>query len=163
MDDSIKFRLQHQTQPCPLSCVTTSVAILAGLPVEEVREKYHNDYREGNVTCRQIFNDLGIPFQSFDSMDRVGLDICKPGGYFVAVPSLNIQGGMHQVVIEISSDGDWQILDPAQGLVVEGQPRLYYTQFGAYEGRPLEAVTLGGGYTIEAFIAPEHLPELAQH
>lgn len=138
-----EFIVEHQTQPCPTSCVTTCMAMIAGCPVG-VLMGMHDEYHATDLSIRQVLDRLGIPFRSFDSADRVSLG--DEGVFLVSVPSLNIQGGMHQVVIEMLDDGDWRVYDPNQG---RGD-RLYYTSL--VETGDDKAFILAGGYGIDAAI-----------
>lgn len=137
-----KMIIQHQMQPCPVSCVTTCMAMIAGVPVNHLMGKFHTDYREGDLSVGDMLRSLNIEFEDFRSSDRVS--IFDDGVYLVCAPSLNIQGGMHQLVIEMA-DGEWSVFDPNMGK--EG--RLFYTADASAE---LPAVFFGGGYTVEARI-----------
>lgn len=144
------FIVEHQTQPCPTSCVTTCMAMITGCPVG-VLMGMHDEYHATNLSVRQVLDRLGIPFRSFDSADRVSLG--DEGVFLVSVPSLNIQGGMHQVVIEMLGDGDWRVYDPNQGR----GGRLYYTSL--VETGDDKAFILAGGYGIDAAIDRDVLIE----
>lgn len=114
------FIIQHQTQPCPVSCVATCIAMITGCPVDLVVDQFHREYRKGDLSIGDMLRSIGLAFKSFDSAERQSLD--EDGVYLVSVPSLNIQGGMHQVVIEMA-DGEWTVLDPNLGR----DDRLYYS------------------------------------
>lgn len=134
-------KLQHQTQPCPYSCVCTSVAILAGVPAQQLVEKYHQGYRDGTVTVRQILDGAGLKYVTFDSLD--GGDLSEEGAYLVTVPSLNLTGGNHQIVIEVAED-DYYVIDPVKGRT----NRHYYVKRGDVSS-VLEFEL--GGFRIDAF------------
>lgn len=104
--------LKHQMQPCPVSCVCTSLAIIIGIDASAVIEKYHQGYRDGSVAERTILEDHGVPFTTFDSLDGGRLD--HVGAYLITAPSLNITGGTHQIVIEVTED-DYHVIDPVMG------------------------------------------------
>lgn len=146
----IVYKLAHQTQPCPVSCVSTCMAMLANRPVAEIHAKFHDRYLgPDSLSVRQMLTELVIPFRSFDTADRNSLGT-EPGFYLMCVPSLNIVGGNHAVIVEMRPDDWWFVFDPARGFEVDGKPRRYYTS-GAEPLNDLETV-LHGGYTIEAFI-----------
>lgn len=134
--------IQHQTQPCPISCVSTCIAMLANIPAQEVIDKHHTDYRENGLTLRGFLDAMGIPFQSFDTCDDAPLE--NVGAYLVVVPSLNIVGGTHQIIIEVTED-DYFVVDPCQG-----RPVRYYVKRGADTTDP-KAVELNG-FGVDAFI-----------
>lgn len=137
-----KMIIQHQMQPCPVSCVTTCMAMISGVPVGKLMDEFHAEYRNGDLSVGDMLRNLNIEFEDFRSSDRVS--IFEDGVYLVCTPSLNIQGGMHQVVIEMA-DGEWSVFDPNMGR--EG--RLFYTADASAE---LPAVFFGAGYTVEARI-----------
>lgn len=147
----ITYKLEHQTQPCPVSCVAACMAMLARRPAVEIRDKFHERYLSNGsqgLSIRQMLTELVIPFQSFDSADRNSIS-GDPGFYLLCVPSLNIVGGNHQILMEMRPDGFWQVFDPAMGLMVDGKARRYYVVYESLN--PLETV-MHSGYTIEAFI-----------
>jgi len=144
--------LKHQTQPCPVSCVCTSIAILAGRPAAEIVEKYHRGYRDGSVSVRTMLTELGIPFATFDSLDGGVMD--QVGAYLVTVPSLNITGGTHQIVIEITED-DYHVIDPVQGRA----GRRYYTARGRALGDLEHELA---SFTLDAFVPVEYFAQRAQ-
>lgn len=150
--------LKHQTQPCLLSCVTASVAIVAGIDALKVRERFHNRYHGPEmISLRDMLDESDIPFKTFEAIDRCQLT--EPGAYIVTVPSLNVRGGMHQAVIEMDEHGDWQILDPAKGVMVDGKPRSYYV---AGPDDDPAAFMLSGGYQLDAYISTADLLALRQ-
>lgn len=140
--------ISHQIQPCPVSCVCTCLAMVAGLPVPDVITKWHDKYREGNTALRVILDDLKIQFTSFDSCDNASL--CEEGVYLCTVPSLNIVAGTHQILVEVTAD-NYYVIDPVRGR--EG--KKYYVRRGLGESAML-AVELGG-FVIDAFVSREWL------
>lgn len=145
-----EFMIEHQMQPCPVSCVTTCMAMIIGMPVSDMRAM-HEEYVGGDLGIGEILRRLGIPFTDFRSSERYSLG--DEGVFLVSVPSLNIQGGMHQVVVEMLSDADWRVYDPNQGK--EG--KLYYTSLLGLDDPA--AIMLGGGYNIDAAISRGDLRE----
>lgn len=154
-------RIKHQSQPTSNTCVTTCLAMLAGKPVSElIAQGFHHSYAVGDASYRKLFEKLGLKFKSFDTAERNSM-MLDGGVYLVGVPSLNIQGGMHEILVEISADGGgWTILDPnymAQHKRADGSPPLYYdVPGGMMQDDPL-SVELGGGYTVEAFLTYKDL------
>lgn len=140
--------ITHQMQPCPYSCVSTCMAMIVGRPAQEVIEEMHKPYRDGDLTMRQMLERLGVEYTAFFSLD------CPPladeGVYLCTSPSLNIEGGNHQILIEVTDDG-YFVFDPVYGR----DGRKYYVARGRGEGIPL-AIDLGG-FVVDAFISREHL------
>lgn len=133
--------IKHQKQPCPVSCMSTCIAMVAGLPVGTVRRSMHDRYRNQGMTERQMLEELGIPFMSFDTAVDSRLD--KVGAYICTMPSLNIVGGQHAVVIEVT-EKTYHVLDPNRGK----KGRKFYIKRGAKARNGVEI----GGFTIDAFV-----------
>lgn len=145
------YLCKQQTQPCRFSCVATSLAILTGGHAQVMHARFHARYWEGTASIGDALRELGIPFKSFDSAERNSIE--NAGIYLCGVPSLNIVGGMHQLVVEVVNDENWQVCDPAQGREVDGAQRKYYTaHIPDPEIEPL-AVQLTGGYNIDVAIS----------
>ena len=140
--------VSHQMQPCPYSCVSTCLAMIVGRPAQAIIEEMHQPYRDGELTLRQMLESLGVEYTAFFSLD------CPPladeGVYLCTSPSLNIEGGNHQILIEVT-DENYVVLDPVQGR----DERKYYVARGKGEGIPL-AIDLGG-FVVDAFISRDHL------
>ena len=112
----------HQTQPTSNTCVCTCLAILLGKPAQEVIDKWHARYYTQQEVMLDILEEEGFAVECHYSAGRATL---LPGfAYLLTVPSLNLEGQMHQVIV------DWRdaavgpvCLDPAKGL----PDRKYYT------------------------------------
>ena len=139
-----EFILSHQQQPCALSCFSTCIAMILSRPAEKVREEIHAAYREGGISLGEVLDSYGVPFTEFKTAGRNNID--KPGIWFVAVPSLNIVGIMHQVLVEYLPNESWAVFDPNEGR----EDKKFYTALGDHESRL--AVQFTYGYTVEAFI-----------
>lgn len=136
--------IKHQMQPCPVSCVATSIAMICGKPAQEVIDCYHAKYREHGMTLRQILEDLGVEYTAFYSVDNPSL--CDEGVYLCTAPSINIEAGTHQILIEITDD-NYFVIDPVMGR--EG--RKYFVRRGDKGSQDL-SVELGG-FIVDAFIS----------
>lgn len=142
--------ITHQMQPCPYSCVSTCLAMIVGRPAKEIIEEMHQPYRDGDLTLRQMLERLGVEYTAFFSLD------CPPladeGVYLCTSPSLNIEGGNHQILIEVTDSG-YFVFDPVQGR----EDRKYYVPRGQGNGDPF-AIDLGG-FVVDAFVSRSHLVE----
>lgn len=137
-----------QTQPCPVSCVSTCLAMIVGRPAADVIEELHKPYRDGDLSLREMLEYLGIKYTAFYSVDTPPL--ADEGVYLCTAPSLNIEAGNHQILIEVTDEG-YFVLDPVQGR----EERKFYMPRGKGNGDPL-AVDLGG-FVIDAFISRDSL------
>ena len=99
--------LQHQFQPTPTTCVQTCLAMVLGRPAEEIIEEIGHP---GGLPQRQLL----------ESLDRYDIHYAQtldgalwPGWQFAAVPSLNIRGGMHEVLVHLDDHNRMRVLDPS--------------------------------------------------
>lgn len=132
-----------QMQPCPVSCVSTCMAMIVERPAADLIKEFHQAYRDGDITLRNMLDFLGVGYTAFYSVDCPPL--AEEGVYLCTAPSLNIQAGNHQILIEVTDDG-YFVFDPVQGR----DDRMFYVARGKGEGDPL-AVDLGG-FVVDAFI-----------
>lgn len=144
----MKPLIKHQTQPCTVSCVATCLAMLVDEPVQGLIDRFHERYRGGATSMGQLLKELEIPVKSFDSLSLPQLE--DEGAYLVSVPSLNIRGGMHQIIIEVT-DENYHVFDPVMGF----GGKLFYGRRG--ETFPVEGEVELGGFVVDGLIAREWL------
>lgn len=144
----MEIKLNNQTQPDDKTCVCTSIAIILNVPAQVIIDRYHKKYIAADWSLRNILDDLGVEFKSFDTADRGGMDNAETGYYLVSVPSLNFVGGMHQVVAEIDNDKSLFVIHDPQA----GTGKKYYV--ARTNGDP-NAVELSSGYTLEVLVKTE--------
>lgn len=107
------MRLTQLTQPTKYSCVTTSLAMLLGHPSPDaVVAKYHPEFWSGRMNVYGIMDALGIKWSRPHRRNNSRLKINKT--YLVSVPSLNIPGGMHQVIFQVLNYWNIVVFDPAK-------------------------------------------------
>lgn len=140
--------IKHQKQPCPVSCMSACVAMVAGIPAGTVRRDMHKRYREQGMSLRHMLDELNIPFTSFHTVEDGKLEYV--GAYLCTMPSLNIQAGTHAVVIEVTAS-TWHVLDPNRGK----KGRKFYVRRGVKARNGVEL----GSFTVDAFICASWLRE----
>lgn len=114
--------LKHQTQPTPMSCVCTCLAMLMGAVVEDVIAKYHKAYFDDQTT--DVGDILRAEAFIFEHKMAGRVETLYPGHvYLLTVASLNIPGGLHQVLVDYRDPATPIALDPAKGYGT----RKYYT------------------------------------
>jgi len=108
--------LVHQFQPTPYTCVHACIAMVLGRPVAE------------------IIDEIGLPHgllqrDLLDVLDKYRVQHAMTvfsalwdGWQFVVVPSLNIRGGAHQVLVHYEA-GKYRVLDPS--------PKIQYKEDGS--------------------------------
>lgn len=100
------------TQPTLYSCVTTCIAMLLGKESpDDIVAKYHPLFWSGKMTTHQILDDLQIKYRK----PRNPHCLKRNKTYLIGIPSLNITGGMHQVIFQVDNNWTITVFDPAQG------------------------------------------------
>jgi hypothetical protein len=122
--------------------------MLVDEPVQGLIDQFHEKYRAGNTSLGELLNELQIPCTSFDSLSLPKLE--DEGAYLVSVPSLNIQGGMHQIIIEVT-DENYFVHDPVKGM----SGKIFYGR--RCETFPEAGEVELGGFVIDGFVSAEWL------
>lgn len=114
--------MKHQTQPTPMSCVCTCLAMLMNQPAQDVIDAYHTAYFDDQVLdVHDILRENKFTF-THEMAGRV--QTLLPGAvYLLTVASLNIPGGLHQILVDYREQNMPRVLDPAKGY----SNRKYYT------------------------------------
>ena len=103
--------VQLQRQPTGCTCVHACLAMALGVDVLEVVD----DLGGEALNSREIVVRLhraGVRFTEF-----LGPELVLVGWYFLAVPSLNIRGGMHEILAHVGPGGITGVLDPSRKVV----------------------------------------------
>ena len=114
--------MKEQTQPDGSSCVCTCLAMLMDEPAKDVVAKYHDRYYvHQNMDVADILAENAFIFrrEMAGTVQRL-----MPGAvYLLTVASLNIPGGLHQILLDYRDATKPVVLDPAKGYT----GRKYYT------------------------------------
>lgn len=115
--------MQLVQQPTKDSCTSACLAMLTGLPVSEVFDKFHDKFKAGETDAYEFLDSHGYGYQA--NLHPYGIGGDSDGwAYLLSVPSLNEFAAMHNVVV-YTSQAQLHILDPQRG--VEG--KLFYETF----------------------------------
>lgn len=108
-----KSLVNHVTQTGPFNCVSACIAMVSNKDIDLVTKEFHDAYRSNKLEVYDYLTALGVPFTRLLADDRY----VKPDMVYLAcVPSLNIVGGQHYIVIEVDKTGkSWLIHDPNNG------------------------------------------------
>lgn len=102
-------RIKHQKQG-DRQCVCTCIAMIAGIKKNTVVKRHHVKYMSNNnYGIDKILEDFGIGYNTCD-----GNYLHKGKVYLATVPSLNMLGYFHQIIID-NRDGI-QVFDPNRGV-----------------------------------------------
>jgi len=125
---STRGSIVHQQQPTWYSCNQTVLAMLLGVPVEDVLRVFPT---EGMITreLHAALDRCGFTWNAF-----VFGTLAAEGFYILAVPSLNLEAGGHSVLLEFRGTDQPSICyDPNRGK----DGKKYYTACGEDGGVPL--------------------------
>ncbi len=102
--------LVHQTQPTSDTCVHACIGMLCGIPAIEVREKYSPHHQP--ILWDEVAGILKE--NKVESIRYASNWLPWNRVFMISVPSLNIAGRLHAVVI-VSRDENMDIYDPNWG------------------------------------------------
>lgn len=134
--------VNHVMQPSPHTCGHACLAMVTGLDVQSIIARFGeagiNDDIEAIVLTESGIYPVAIPETAF--MPALPFH----GVYFATVPSLNIPGGAHRLVIEANPDeAEFEVHDPNAGR--EG--KLFYPLNALTPDRDTRTLKHYGGIT----------------
>lgn len=107
-------------QPTPDSCTSACLSMLTSVDVNEVVSLFHSDWKSLRSNPSEFLSNHGIRHSV--NKDVFSHKVKWGYIYLLTVPSLNIEGGLHHIVLDLT--GEFEIvLDPNSGK--EG--KKYYT------------------------------------
>lgn len=105
-------RIVHQTQPTPLSCIATCLAMLCGRKAEFVDAEFTPKYVRKQADIPMFLAMWGILCKP---QLAAGIHELNIGSLYLAtVPSLMSAGLFHQIIIDVR-EGIIEVYDPGQG------------------------------------------------
>ena len=104
--------LQHQQQPTFNTCMSACIAMASGQPVDEVVERWHQNFHDKTDWLDDALDYYKIPY-FYGSQRRA--ELLYGFIYFLTVPSLNIQGGLHQILVSLTAERGIEVFDPVKG------------------------------------------------
>lgn len=134
-------------QPTADSCTSACLSMLTGIPVNEVISDFHHRWKDPNdgYDPSSYLMEKGCPF--IVSRDPFNNFLVWGRVYLLTVPSLNVEGGLHHIVVDVRGEEE-KVFDPNEGK--EGR-RYYYGWSGATIKSPL-AVKLHG-WIVDLWLA----------
>lgn len=105
--------IQFQQQPTENSCMSACVAMVSAQPVKDVVQRWHDAFHDRSEWIDDALDFYKIPY--FYGHPRNG-ELLYGFVYFLTVPSLNVKGGLHQVLMSLTADRkNIEVLDPNMG------------------------------------------------
>ena len=104
--------LKHQQQPTHNSCMSACVAMISSQPVTDVVAQWHDKFHSKEAWLDDALDHYNIPY--FYGHPKKA-ELLPDFVYFLTVPSLNIVGGLHQILVAVKKGLVVEILDPAKG------------------------------------------------
>lgn len=111
--------IKHQTQPTFNTCMATCVAMIANVPAAEVIEEWHDKFHSGRAWLDDALDHYGILYLPGNHRK---MQLINGFIYLATVPSLNVTGGLHQIVVVCQKGESPIVFDPAKGY----ESRMHY-------------------------------------
>lgn len=109
-EERSNFTIIHQQQPTEDSCVSACIAMLTGMDVNEVVQKFHSLYLNSYMTPYEYLTDRQVCLERLYSDSNIN----ESNIYMVAVPNLDQIARMHSVLVD-RRDGKFVVYDPKKG------------------------------------------------
>jgi hypothetical protein len=121
-------RIEHQTQPTPVCCTATCIAMALGVPVAELGVPLDEAF--GFSDFGVYLAERGVWMRPCARSDRYGEEFCSGTVYLLKVRSLNKIGTDHAVLLdtrpprktgqsphggEYNEQSGWEFFDPNTG------------------------------------------------
>lgn len=105
--------ITHVQQTLSNNCVSACLSMITGKTIDEVTAEFHQPYVDMQTEVSDYLDANGVTYQRLYAGER---NIKPDTAYLAVVPSLNIPGALHQIVIETTTDGEqWWVYDPNEG------------------------------------------------
>lgn len=105
--------IEHLQQTLPDNCVSTCLAMIVGKSVEDVTAEFHADYHADTMLPSQYLRQHGlVPKRCFTEEISKLEHNCV---HVVTVPSLNVRGCLHNILIVREGNDVVHVLDPNLG------------------------------------------------
>ena len=114
----MSLKIVPQMQPCEKSCVSTSIAMVLGRPVEEVRAEFHEGYMAHILTVVEYLARFGfLATPMYTTYEANGEVDDEAGLYMLSVPSMNMERATHAVLLDYRclDDNIVMVYDPNAG------------------------------------------------
>ena len=144
------LNIEHITQGRSDSCMSACIAMVLGLEEHEVANDFHYSYKEEAMEMQEYLDVMNIDYRRCFTTER---HVQPKHAYIVMVPSLNIVGGTHAIVFNITAENGCQVLDPNNG---RPNKKFYVSNYGENQvyGK-LERPVMG--WALEAEFEWEHV------
>lgn len=103
----------HQSQPTMMSCIATCMAMLIKEDAVYVDQEFSNAYTEGSSDVPAYLGMFGI--RCIPHLSAGMHDISAFKVYLATVPSLQLPGLFHQIIID-TRFGQVSVYDPCKGI-----------------------------------------------
>lgn len=107
-------------QPTADSCTSACLSMLTGIAINDIISSFHNDWKLLKSNPSEFLSHQGVKHSV--NKDVFSHKVNWGNVYLLTVPSLNIEGGLHHIVLDLTGDFE-SVLDPNNGK--EG--KKYYT------------------------------------
>lgn len=102
------------TQPTDNSCVSACLSMISGIDIDKIMEVFHDSYYNHETTIYAFLDLHNIPYLIPDAKLPEKNFLWGGHTYLLSVPSLNIEGGLHAILVQYDGDKLF-IFDPQKG------------------------------------------------
>lgn len=106
-------RITHQKQPTIMSCVATCLAMLVNEDAIYVDAEFSAEYNKGAMDVPAYLGGFGVSCTPWMSAGIHAISANKV--YLATVPSLQLQGLFHQIIIDTRFE-QVKVYDPCKGI-----------------------------------------------
>lgn len=103
-----EIEVSHVQQPTAHTCVHACLSMVTGVPIEEYIERFGDNGLSFEEETVALVEDSIFPVRMPSDAPH---EFPNTGVYFVSVPSLNMAGYLHRVVVTASEEG-YEVFDP---------------------------------------------------
>lgn len=104
--------IKHVSQTRDTNCVSACLAMIANLPIDIVDAEFNDDYHNQLIETHDYLDKIGIPYRRCFTSER---EAKNNHIYFMVVPSANIQGNLHLIVVHVVDENNTYVYDPNDG------------------------------------------------
>lgn len=150
MINKLVFEPKQQTEWN--NCVSACIAMITGQDVVGTSSEFNLDYHANKSQPHDYFDANGIEYRKCFACER---DLKPNCVYMLIVPSLNIVGGTHAIVVQTLNDNTWFVVDPNE----DREEVNYYVNDPEREKEEVYATKINS-YVMEYEFESDHIRQL---
>lgn len=106
------MEIKFVQQPTLDTCTSACLSMITGIDVNEVIRDFHDEWKNHKTNPSEYLSHKSI--QHVVNKDVFNHTLEFGFAYLLTVPSLNIDGGLHHIILDLSGDLE-KVYDPNKG------------------------------------------------